>query len=151
MFTLCSGEIVKEKEFLPIKTKFDYGTYYQYIFHKDKYKEIIKEQEQAIKNKQDISEYQYLNDLFYLNIGSGNWVTDNNTIERFINGEDKFNSLINDIKNAKTYIHMEYYIFRNDNLGRQIVSELAKKAKEGVEVKLLDEWNGMQPFTETFF
>lgn len=145
------GRNSKRERVFANKEKFDYGTYYQYIFHKDKYKEIIKEQEQAIKNKQDISEYQYLNDLFYLNIGSGNWVTDNNTIERFINGEDKFNSLINDIKNAKTYIHMEYYIFRNDNLGRQIVSELAKKAKEGVEVKLLYDGMGCNSLPKQFF
>ncbi len=41
------------------------------------------------------------------------------------------------IDNATTYIHMEYYILRDDNLGRFLLNRLTSKAKEGVEVKLL--------------
>ena len=41
------GRNSKRERVFANKEKFDYGTYYQYIFHKDKYKEIIKEQEQA--------------------------------------------------------------------------------------------------------
>ena len=61
----------------------------------------------------------------------------NNCVEIFVDGEEKFRSLIKDIKDAKEYIHIEYYIFRCDSIGRKIIGELTKKAKEGLEVRLL--------------
>ncbi|WP_066890794.1 cardiolipin synthase [Clostridium nigeriense] len=68
---------------------------------------------------------------------SGALYTTGNSIETFINGEDKFERLIRDIKAAKNFIHIEYYIFRLDALGKTIIEELKKKVDEGVEVRLL--------------
>lgn len=68
---------------------------------------------------------------------SGALYTTGNSIETFINGEDKFERLIRDIKSAKNFIHIEYYIFRLDALGKTIIEELKKKVDEGVEVRLL--------------
>lgn len=63
--------------------------------------------------------------------------TNNNSVKTFINGEDKFNTLLEDLKNAKNFIHIEYYIFRLDELGTKLVDILAQKVKEGVDVRLL--------------
>lgn len=63
--------------------------------------------------------------------------TTGNSIETFINGEYKFERLIRDIRAAKNFIHIEYYIFRLDSLGKTIIEELKKKVDEGVEVRLL--------------
>ena len=41
---------------------------------------------------------------------SGSKYTVNNAVDVYVNGEDKFKQLIEDIKNAKSYIHVEYYI-----------------------------------------
>lgn len=68
---------------------------------------------------------------------SGAKYTTNNSVDIYVNGEEKFRQLIEDIKNAKEYIHVEYYIFRNDVLGKVIIEELTKKAKSGLEVRLL--------------
>lgn len=68
---------------------------------------------------------------------SGSKYTTNNSVKVYINGEYKFKQLIEDIQNAKSYIHMEYYIFRSDNLGKKIIKELTKKLNEGLEVRLL--------------
>ncbi|MCL2873693.1 MAG: cardiolipin synthase [Defluviitaleaceae bacterium] len=77
------------------------------------------------------------NDMVYLNSNSGRGeLTLNNDIVVFHNGMDKFGSLIEDIRNAESHIHLQYYIFRNDALGRQIIDELATKAAEGIEVKV---------------
>ncbi|RTE12327.1 cardiolipin synthase, partial [Staphylococcus epidermidis] len=35
------------------------------------------------------------------------------------------------------YIHIQYYIIHSDNLGKQLLHELEKKAEEGIEVKML--------------
>jgi cardiolipin synthase len=41
------------------------------------------------------------------------------------------------MEKAKNHIHVEYYIIKNDNLSNRMFNLLAKKAEEGVEVKLL--------------
>lgn len=76
--------------------------------------------------------------LISMNYSAGNSVYyQDNTIDIFTKGTDKFNSLLKDIENAKDTIHMLYYIINNDGIGCEVVSLLTKKAKEGVEVRLL--------------
>lgn len=60
-----------------------------------------------------------------------------NLVDTFTSGEEKFKKLLEDIGNAKDFIHIEYYIFRLDDLGNEIINALHKKVKEGVEVRLL--------------
>ena len=64
-------------------------------------------------------------------------MTTDNDIQVFTDGKEKFDSLINDIYNAKDYIHIQYYIFRNDDLGKRILTALEHKLDEGLEVKML--------------
>ncbi|OFI05933.1 major cardiolipin synthase ClsA [Clostridium acetireducens DSM 10703] len=63
--------------------------------------------------------------------------TQNNEVNLYFNGEEKFNALFEEIKKAKKFIHMEYYIIQWDDLGNKLINLLTEKAKEGVEVKLL--------------
>lgn len=79
---------------------------------------------------------------------SGAKYTINNSVNVYTNGEDKFRQLLEDIRNAKNYIHVEYYIFRKDLLGKQIINELTKKAKEGLEVRLLVDAMGSRMLTK---
>ena len=88
------------------------------------------------------SDYSGINenyeDLILMNYNhSGATYTTGNDIKTYINGEDKFRDLFNDIRSAKSFIHIEYYIFRFDDLGKALIKELAEKAKDGVEVRLL--------------
>ncbi len=71
----------------------------------------------------------------------------NNKIKVFTNGEDKFKQLLEDIRNAKKFIHVEYYIFKADLLGKKIIEELTKKVKMGVEVRLLVDSMGSRMLT----
>ena len=50
---------------------------------------------------------------------------------------EKFEALIQDILTAKDHIHIQYYIFKLDNLGQRILNVLMKKAKQGVKVRIL--------------
>ncbi len=63
--------------------------------------------------------------------------TTGNSVKSYIIGEEKFNDLIKDIRLATKFIHIEYYIFRLDELGNKIIDELEKKVSQGVEVRLL--------------
>lgn len=55
----------------------------------------------------------------------------------FTDGHELFDQVIEDIYNAKHYIHLEYYTFELDGLGKRILDALETKLKEGLEVKLL--------------
>lgn len=88
-------------------------------------------------------------DLRNMNLNhSGAKYTTNNNINIYVNGEDKFKQLIQDIKSARRYIHIEYYIFKNDILGKEIIKELTKKAEEGLEVRLLVDSMGSRKLTK---
>ncbi|ADQ13588.1 cardiolipin synthase [Halanaerobium hydrogeniformans] len=60
-----------------------------------------------------------------------------NELKIYTNGSDKFNDLFNDIENAQEFIHVNYYIIQNDKLGDKLINLLAKKAAQGLEVRLL--------------
>ena len=92
-------------------------------------------------------------DLVDLNLKyAGTPVTFANSETIFLWGQDKVESLCTDIENAKKSIFLEYYIFRNDTTGTRIMDLLCKKAKEGLEVKLLyDDWGCMKTPKSFFF
>ena len=52
-------------------------------------------------------------------------------------GEKLFEDLIEDIKSAKKYIFMEFFIIDKGKLSDEVFSILKKKVKEGVEVKII--------------
>lgn len=79
----------------------------------------------------------YQRQMQYNLMSGGSLMTMKNTLKIFNDGNDKFDALIEDIKNAKEYIHLQYYIIKNDYLFRNISRELIKKADEGVEVRVL--------------
>ena len=53
------------------------------------------------------------------------------------NGEETFQEMKLRLKEAKDFIHLEYYIFRDDRLGQELIDILTDKVKEGVEVRLI--------------
>ena len=55
----------------------------------------------------------------------------------YTRGEDFFNDLCQELESAKVSIFMEYFIFHKDNIGKRIMEILCRKAREGVDVKLI--------------
>ncbi len=64
-------------------------------------------------------------------------LTRHNKVKLLVNGEEKFPELLKCLENAKHHIHMEYYIYEQDEIGCAIIELLVKKAKEGVEVRFI--------------
>jgi cardiolipin synthase len=60
-----------------------------------------------------------------------------NEVKLLTNGENKFPEVLEALKNAKHHIHMEYYIFEDDEIGNQIKNILIQKTQEGVEVRFI--------------
>lgn len=72
---------------------------------------------------------------------SGAVLTMNNQIEIFSDGEEKFADLRRELKRARYFIHIQYYIIKNDEVFDSLVPILLDKVKEGVEVRIL--YDGM--------
>ena len=72
-----------------------------------------------------------------INSAGGLFFTSDNDVDLYTDGNAKFNEFKEDLRNAKRFIHVEYYIIRKDALGNEIMDILTEKAREGVEVRLL--------------
>jgi len=55
---------------------------------------------------------------------------------------DMFELLYRDIESAEDHVHLEYYIWEDDELTRRFCALLARKARAGVEVRVLYDWMG---------
>jgi cardiolipin synthase len=60
-----------------------------------------------------------------------------NKVALLINGEQKFPEVIEGLKNARKFIHLEYYIFDVDTIGRQLIDILKERAAAGVTVRFI--------------
>jgi cardiolipin synthase len=58
-------------------------------------------------------------------------------VEIITEGTRMFDILLEDIQNAKHHIHIEFFIFKNDQTGAIVRDLLMKKASEGVEVRFI--------------
>lgn len=74
-----------------------------------------------------------------------------NDIKVYTKGESMLKVLKDDILKAKYSINIEYYIFANDRAGNEIMEALCKKAKEGVDVKLIYDSIGSRKAPRRFF
>lgn len=94
-------------------------------------------------------DYQDLIHMHLLN--SYSLLTQDNQVEVFDNGPDLFEQMLLSLKEAKDFIHMEYFIIRNDSLGQLMMEVLTEKAKQGVDVKLLYDGMGCIRLPRRFF
>ncbi|PCS06203.1 phospholipase D [Lactococcus piscium] len=79
--------------------------------------------------------------LHMLFISEESLVSMNTGVSLFTDGREKFDALIADIAKASHHIHVEYYIFRMDNIGKEVTAALIAARKRGVEVRvLIDSW-----------
>ena len=82
------------------------------------------------KVQSDSTLINYLNNL-------GIETTTNNQVKLLKSGEEKFIDLFDNIEQAKHHVHLEYFNFRNDSIANALFELLAKKAKEGVEIRAI--------------
>ncbi|MBW5395490.1 PLDc N-terminal domain-containing protein, partial [Brachyspira hampsonii] len=103
---------------------------------KNYFSSLLKEQIKILDNMQ--GNYSKNINLVKLAIKSGySPITVQNEVYVFDEGDKLFDAIIQDLKLAEKTIHMEYFIWRSDRLGNRIKDVLIKKAKEGVEIRLI--------------
>lgn len=80
-------------------------------------------------------------------------ITDGNSVKLLMSGHDKFTDMFECIKEAKSFIHLEYFNFRNDSIAGLLFEILTQKVNEGVEVRALYDdfgnWSNNQPIKKS--
>ncbi len=92
-------------------------------------KQTFTESDAAVQNNKELA-YLLLND-------NTSPLTSHNSVKLLINGENKFPELLQALQAAKHHIHLEYYIYEDDEIGRAIETLLIQKAKEGVTIRFI--------------
>jgi cardiolipin synthase len=72
----------------------------------------------------------------------GNLMIGGNHAELLRNGDEIFPAMLGAIREAKTSVNLESYIYRDDEAGRQFADALIGAAKRGVEVRVLLDGSG---------
>ena len=76
-------------------------------------------------------------ELAYFLLNGRSPLTENNEVKLLHNGEETFPEICKALENAAHHIHMEYYIYEDDNIGNKIKEILIRKAKEGIQVRFI--------------
>lgn len=109
-------------------------------------------QEQRVKDKEIFTsghgKMSRYSDLVMYNLTASKAVyTDDNELEIFTDGKEYFRHLYEEIRQAKEFIHIQSYIIKNDELWQALEKLLARKVKEGVEVRILYDSMGCRTMT----
>ncbi len=98
-------------------------------------KELVKRQGESTWKFSELVKY-------FLN--SGFVYCENNDVKVFTDAEKKYENLFADIENAKESVNIIYFIIRNDIVGNKLIDLLAKKARDGVRIRLMyDGWGSL--------
>ena len=82
----------------------------------------------AVQTAERIPEYEGLKALAHYPLSRAN------AVDLLINGDATFDSIIAGIDAAHSYVLVEFYIVRDDGLGRRLKDKLIEKARQGIRV-----------------
>ena len=107
-----------------------------------RYRQVVEKGLQYKKQEPEvIGEYRELHpnkaQIAQMLINSGFPLYKNTKVNYYTLGEKKFEAFFEDLKSAKKFIFLEYFIIYDGQIWRQIKEILAQKAQEGLEVRLL--------------
>lgn len=140
--------------FLGLILYFFFGRNYhrQHILSKKSYNRLLKkpmaeylaQENYAYSSRYSrlISFFQYTNQAFPF---------DGNRVELYTDGTSMLQALLRELKKAEQHIHLEFYIFEDDEVGRQVREVLMEKARRGVEVRVIYDDVGCWHVPNRFF
>jgi len=72
-------------------------------------------------------------------------------IQILTDGRSKFDSVLHELSRAKHHIHIESYVWEDDEIGTKIKQVLMEKAREGIEVRVIYDDVGSWTTKRSFF
>lgn len=108
------------------------------IISRKSYRKLKKRSYETLVLPSDTEAYmEYRTLVKLLNKNNDSALLQGSEIEIFTNGKEKFDALIRDLESAVHHIHLQYYIFEDDEIGSRIKEVLIRKVKEGIHVRVL--------------
>lgn len=99
----------------------------------DRLRYSVRTQEEAIWDREirlhDMRYLEYENLVLYNLETSGAVLTADNQVEIFTDGKEKFKDLIHELEMAREYIHIQYYIIKNDRVFDEMIPVLKKSTR----------------------
>lgn len=74
-----------------------------------------------------------------------------NHVKVYTDGPELFDQMIEDIKNAKVAVSLEFYTFYADKLGHRVLAALEQAAKNGAKVRVIYDTSGSRGTKPAFF
>src|SRR5215208_4301315 len=74
-----------------------------------------------------------------------------NRLELLKNGPHTYDDWLAAIARARRWVHLDNYIFQDDDTGQRFAGALAEKASEGVKVRVLYDWFGSSDVPRSFW
>ena len=74
-----------------------------------------------------------------------------NHVKVYTDGPELFDQMIEDIKNAKVTVNLEFYTFYADKLGHRVLAALEQAAKNGAKVRVIYDTSGSRGTKPAFF
>lgn len=74
-----------------------------------------------------------------------------NHVKVYTDGSELFDQMIEDIKNAKVAVNLEFYTFYADKLGHRVLAALEQAAKNGAKVRVIYDTSGSRGTKPAFF
>ena len=101
----------------------------------------VRRQEESLSRNQmhfHDEQMQRFQGLMLYNLNAAESVlTDNNDVRIYTDGLQKFEALAEEMERAQKYIHIQYYIIRNDAVWQRLLAVMIRKAQQGVKVRVL--------------
>ncbi len=94
-------------------------------------KKYLVQDEKIIEELKDNSKIKYLSNF------SGYPVTKNNDVTYYPLGEKAFEAILEELNKAEKFIFLEYFIVSHGKMWHSILDILEKKAKQGVDVRVM--------------
>lgn len=129
--------------FLPVVGLF----FYLFFGRSTRKEQLITKKGYARLSKRPMMEYQTQESLagnvskqrlvsFFTQVNSA-LTFEGNQVEFYTNGYSMIQSMIRELSRARHHIHLEYYIFEDDAVGRLLRDVLIDRARAGVKVRVL--------------
>ena len=105
-----------------------------------------------VLNKLKKEDYETYRQVCYIKKNAEVNVYGNSRVTYYSTGEEWYENLVDELKKAKKFIFMEYFVASNGKLLNNIINILKDKVKEGVEVYFLyDDFGSIKHLSENFY
>lgn len=123
----------------------------KYLLDKEAYLQVQAKSKTNSNDQRKLEETIHQSKLFRLAERIGNSPISFATETKILtNGDETYSHILEELDKAAHHIHIQYYIVRDDHIGREIKKMLIQKAKQGIKVRFLYDAVGSWKLSTTY-